>query len=91
MRDKKLAAQYHGLPCICCGTTEGTVGHHVKTVGSGGSNEPYNIMVLCNPTHQLIHQHGLSYVAVMHYPINEWLTINGWERCDYRKKWVRYA
>ena len=91
MYNKNLMKSYQGLPCVCCGTTRGTVAHHVKSRGSGGSDEPHNLMVLCDSTHKLIHQHGLSYVVIMHPTIKAWLIENGWEKCEYRDKWVRYT
>lgn len=82
---------YQGKPCICCGSTQGTVGHHVKSVGSGGGNEPYNIMVLCHKTHRLIHDKGLFYVSKRIPSVYRWLDVNGWEIMELQNKWIRYG
>lgn len=56
-RDKKLLAKLRGEPCQICGKTD-TVGHHLKTVGSGGDDDILNLMVLCTLHHRMIHDIG---------------------------------
>jgi len=87
--DKKIMAQARKEQCVCCGYFAEY--HHIKSLKSGGSNEPYNLIPVCRATHQLIHQKGLVYVAIMHYSIKDWLINNGWEKCKIRSKWVRYT
>lgn len=85
--NRKLMASLHGLPCICCGSEYQTVGHHVKSKGSGGSDEPHNLMVLCSYTHALIHLKGLWKVSQDHEMVCKWLNENGWYKSELQNKW----
>lgn len=43
--------------CHVCGVTPVDV-HHIKTVGSGGGDELYNLISLCRVCHTKVHQMG---------------------------------
>ena len=58
IKDKTLLHSYRGLPCEVCGIEEGTVAHHIKTVGAGGDDVPENLMCLCAKHHTEIHKIG---------------------------------
>jgi 5-methylcytosine-specific restriction endonuclease McrA len=45
------------LPCEVCAKTPVDV-HHVKTKGSGGGDELFNLMSLCRICHTRFHQMG---------------------------------
>lgn len=61
---------------------------HVKTLGSGGSNESFNIMTLCRKHHQEKGMKGLVHMASKYYLVKLWLISNGWEFCETRRKWI---
>ena len=84
--DKKLMKSLQGKPCICCGSTYGTVAHHVKSVGSGGSNNPHNLMVLCFLSHRLVHDKGLWELS-KNDNIYNWLSDNDWYIGEMENKW----
>lgn len=52
-RDPKFVAQIRALPCMACGRHGMTEAHHVKTRGSGGGDEPWNLLPLCTEHHTM--------------------------------------
>lgn len=44
-----------GKPAFCA--------HHIRTVGSGGHDEAYNLLALCVPCHGFIHAMGVLTTA----------------------------
>lgn len=42
--------------CQVCGTHKGLEVHHIKTRGSGGGDEPENLVLLCHMHHQLVQE-----------------------------------
>lgn len=63
---------------------------HVKTFGSGGKNESWNLMTLCRRHHTEKGAKGISWMAENYPNYKEWLIENGWEVEGLRSKWVRY-
>lgn len=53
---------------------------HVKTFGSGGSNEAHNLMPLCRKHHSEKHRVGVNAMAEKHAGFFEWLIDKGWKR-----------
>jgi 5-methylcytosine-specific restriction endonuclease McrA len=41
--------------CEVCGSTQGLQVHHAKTKGSGGGDEPDNLMMVCYKCHYRAH------------------------------------
>lgn len=79
------------LPCIACGKIgEGQIVlHHVKTRGSGGKDDSWNLLSLCQiPHHNEIHQIGLTVFAKKYPMVDEWLTYNGWTYDYFLEKWI---
>lgn len=58
IKNKKLIDSFRGLPCAVCASTNSTVGHHIKSVGSGGDDLPENLLPLCAIHHREIHDIG---------------------------------
>lgn len=58
--DKKLCKSYQGLPCLVCGSRFSTVGHHIRSKGSGGSDIKENLIPLCHEHHREIHDNPKS-------------------------------
>ena len=85
-------------PCIACHrySEGGTTLHHVKSQGSGGSDESFNLMPLCNAHHVLVHLKGLREFSCMSLRVNgvdgksvtQWLKDNGWYIDNFLKKWM---
>jgi hypothetical protein len=52
--------------------------HHIKTRGSGGTDDDWNIIMLCRKHHIIWHQYGISKM-VETYPLVQVLLRNkGW-------------
>jgi len=92
-KDKKFYDEYK--ECIACGAI-GVDLHHVKTQGSGGSDESFNLMPLCHKHHVKVHSVGLikfSEMKLKKHGVNgkavtDWLLENGWEIDKMLNKWV---
>lgn len=63
---------------------------HVKTLGSGGKDEEFNLMTLCRKHHSEKGQKGLIYMSAKYPRVNLFLLQNGWRLCPTRIKWVRH-
>lgn len=63
--------------------------HHVKTRGSGGTDDAWNLMPLAHALHVDVHAIGLTAFAERYPEATNWLKDNGWILCELRKKWVR--
>lgn len=66
-------------PCLVCGENRENMVcmHHIKTRKSGGSDESFNLMPLCQKHHNEIHSSG-TYSFVTKYRLQEWMMSNGW-------------
>ena len=88
--DKEITRLFRGKPCIICGTTENTCGHHLVSKGRSKINrhDLNNLVALC-PSHHTwsneIAAHSTNALAVRrfteyleeHYPeIWEWYVAN---------------
>lgn len=69
------------VSCVACGEKkDGFVCyHHVKTRGSGGTDEAHNLMPLCAWCHTKIHQIGTTSMSKKYSNVHNWLIENGWE------------
>lgn len=74
--------------CIVTGKV-GVDLHHVKSRGSGGGNEVFNLMPISHELHVEVHKIGLAKFAEKYPEVTGWLKSNGWEYCDLRARWFR--
>lgn len=74
-------------PCIACGESYlDRCFHHIKTRGSGGTDDSYNLMPLCFLCHTEIHLIGMVKMAdrvnqfgdYRHKQMRKWLLDNEW-------------
>ena len=72
--------------CIVC-NRQGVDLHHVKTRGSGGSDEEFNLMPLCRWHHSQIHTEGLNKLS-MKYRVRNWLEDNDYVYDAYIARWI---
>lgn len=49
--DKKLLAEVRSQPCWVCGRAAPSDASHIKTKGSGGPDEPWNVVPKCRQHH----------------------------------------
>ena len=59
--------------------------HHIKTRGSGGGDEDYNIVFLCRLHHIEIHQIGAKKMSEKHQAILLALIEKGWTFNSYNR------
>ncbi len=51
-KDKKFLAEIRKLRCLACGEGPSRA-HHIKTVGSGGGDDAWNLLPLCDSDHTM--------------------------------------
>lgn len=84
MPNEKLLAHVRAQKCVCCmgrGRTQTTPTEvdHIKTRGSGGGDQPWNLIPLCRHCHSRRHQRGIN-TFIDHEPgYRAWMIIMGWE------------
>jgi len=88
IKDRAFLDSFKDMRCLVCGRT-GPVGHHVKSKGSGGSDEPSNLMPLCVIHHREIHV-SMNIFVNKYQSARNWLLANGWQFEESRNKWVHY-
>ena len=52
MNDKEFLNKIRELPCIACGFCKSEA-HHIKTRGSGGKDDWFNVIPLCSNCHTM--------------------------------------
>lgn len=60
--------------------------HHIKTRGSGGSDDPENLLDLCRNCHIEVHQIGLSTFVRRHH-LESNMRARGFYLCEVTGKW----
>jgi hypothetical protein len=56
--DPELLLLTRNMPCAACGASPPNDPHHIKTKGSGGGDEPFNLISLCRRHHIEWHHYG---------------------------------
>lgn len=66
-------------------------GHHIKSIGAGGTDDDFNIMPLCPDHHNMtalsIHKLGTISFIKRNPEAREYLVSKGWEECPITGKW----
>ena len=77
-------------PCLNCGkkTFNGNCFHHIKTRGSGGTDDEWNLMPLCFFCHENVHKIGLKSFANKNFAVKSFLISQGWEICPVKGIWT---
>ena len=75
------------ISCIACGKWPSDP-HHVKTVGSGGGDDHWNVIPVCRICHSLTHSKGLRYMAKEYIGIRRFLDNNGWTYEEHTQKYI---
>lgn len=66
------------MSCVVC-KSQKVDKAHIKTRGSGGSSEPWNLIDLCRQHHQLQHSIGFFNLCVKYPDVYKELKQKGWE------------
>ena len=56
--------------------------HHIKSRGSGGGDEKWNLMPLTAEEHTEVHQIGLVAFSRKYPKVKAWLEVHGWSLTD---------
>lgn len=65
--------------CTACYSRSNIDIHHIKTRGSGGTDDSYNLMPLCRFHHIEVDQIGLVKFSRKYPNVSSFLYKNGWE------------
>ena len=72
--NRKLLDTYHKMSCAAGAPHMGdVVGHHIKSKGSGGDDNPSNLMPLCWWHHAEIHSLGNRKMLLKYPQLREYL------------------
>ncbi len=74
---------------VCVVTGEPAELHHIKTRGSGGTDDPWNLIPLSRKMHSMWHMKGMRYMVKTYPAIEKWVLANGWGFDDFLFKWFR--
>lgn len=74
------------LECLVC-HDQIVERHHIKTRGSGGSDDESNIMILCRTHHVEFHSIGRN-SFIKKYLLEKWMRNMGWYFDEQFKKWI---
>lgn len=76
---KELCKLLKSNGCIACKITNGIIDiHHIKTRGSGGGDDPWNILPLCRKCHQLWHHIGWNKFLNEYPDVYKYMKDLGW-------------
>ena len=72
--------------CLVCGSS-GAENHHIKTRGSGGTDDPWNLMPLDRKCHQEVHAIGMKRFSEKYSIVLTFLKRNGWMFTNLGGRW----
>lgn len=78
-KDRDFLEAIRALQCLGCGAQPPNDAHHIKTRGSGGGDDHWNLMPLCRNCHTHVHKIGLVNFLGLHPHIEDYLTALGWQ------------
>jgi hypothetical protein len=64
--------------------------HHVKTRGSGGTDDPWNLMPIARKYHTEVHAIGLTTFVKKYPQVLNWMLAHGWVFDEIKNKWTHY-
>lgn len=85
-KNREFLDSFHDTRCVVCSRV-GAVAHHVKSKGSGGPDESWNLMNLDNIHHTEVHTIGLTKFSEKYASVKRWLLANDWEFNENKNKW----
>jgi 5-methylcytosine-specific restriction endonuclease McrA len=74
-------------PCIVCGQSPSDI-DHIKTRGSGGGDNPNNLLTVCRVHHSERHSLGLRRFVEKHSQVRRELIAKGWKFDPVLLRWV---
>jgi hypothetical protein len=82
IRDPELLAEFRKLRCMACGSLPPNDCHHIKSKGSGGGDDSFNLLTLCRVCHSNVHQFGDFKFYTKYSHLLPYLDRLGWEFVD---------
>lgn len=76
--DKELLAKIKTQPCAICGSLKDIDPAHIKSRGSGGPDEDWNLVALCRFDHIRQHASGFVKLYEKHESFRLALQAKGW-------------
>lgn len=81
-KDQKALILCRNRPCLACGKSKSEA-HHIKSKGSGGPDEEWNLIPLCSGCHTIgskaWHKIGWSKFFELYPHVKRHLESQGWE------------
>ena len=77
-KNKDIRAEYYSKHCLVC-NRRGCDPCHIKTFGSGGVDEYWNLMPLCRAHHTEQHQIGIISFYKKYPTVALYMEANGWK------------
>lgn len=68
---RQLVYTRDAFRCVFCASRNKLTLHHVRPLALGGSNEPHNLVVLCNTCHSLI-ENAIRRLLRWSVPLGVW-------------------
>jgi len=89
IRNKEIAKKFREIPCLLCGKTRGTVGHHLLTVGAHPElvNDERNIVGVCMKHHLEFHALELHRMVIK-YRLEKFMLLRDFIFIEYSNRWV---
>ena len=78
-KDEIFLGLIRKINCLCCGAIPPVDACHIKSRGSGGGDEWWNVIPMCRKCHTEQHSIGWLRFIKKHSHINEHLSDLGWE------------
>lgn len=79
---KELEDFLRQQPCLACQENKIIEIHHVKTRGSGGGDDPWNVIPLCQKCHKEWHDNGRITFVKKYSHVLKYLQTLGWQFID---------
>lgn len=62
--------------------------HHIKSRGSGGSDDKNNLIPVCKTHHCEFHSKGNTFMCGKYTSVRLWFVDNGWDYNQFLHKWI---
>ena len=88
-KERQWDVKYHTEePCVACGAPGPNDLDHVKTRGSGGCDESFNLLPSCRACHTKRHNGGFTSYVKNNPRVRAWLLAKGWQFDSLLLRWT---
>lgn len=89
VKSEKNLKRIRNSPCLACGKIPSDVAH-IKSKGSGGGYEEFNLIPLCRSDHIISHKLGWARFLEMHPHVKYALEDMGWQFQEMNGKFLMF-